>query len=999
MSAYVKIPTMFTDNDTYVEEAGDDFENEGARPSSAPPLFSQAKEGSFRSGSFSSAKERTLIESGVEDIRTKPNYPEFYEKNHHLFNLPPPFDPTLYKFPGGKQERHYVDEMFNSNPVDESGRYSPTLDVVIPSDRNGGASNVSAPISPSAASSQPFGAAPFSLPNPISSAKSSAAPPTSQNGRSPLKSPLNGAGSQMLSFSPLQPSQPIPTRPQPAQTFVPVISSSRAAFVSHDLDSGNDSDEDILRRRASDAGQTGKSPIWKPFRKDEGSPRPRNKSLGKLAINADTNLSSSTEDLLTLAGNAAHHKDAVRISDSPPTPSAMSMKEMRDSSRVRITTFPKTNSATELPHESILEQDSALVNPPGALPLPHLPQPTVPQVQLGPGQVAVPVPVPLPVPIPLNHRGPNMMSMPMNHQSIQMQIPTMQGMQNMAIPLPISPLEYAQFLQQSFAHLAVMNPAMAPQQGQPRNICRFYQQGFCTRGNQCTFMHVDQTMAQRNTPQSAPMQHPAAMPTAPPQSLKQQPRMPPSNPARYQNLKLEECTGQIAMMCLDQHGCRFLQKELDDNDDAKRDAIFAEVIPHIADLMSDPFGNYLCQKLIEKCTPAQRLEIVRGCTNELVAISKNMHGTRAVQRLIEALETPEEFRLVREALKGNVVALIQDLNGNHVIQKCLNKMEPNDNQFIYDAVALNCVQVATHRHGCCVFQRCVDHATLDQKKQLVEQIKNNGIELVQDAYGNYVVQYVLDLDLPNLASELIERLQTKLYYLARQKFSSNVVEKCLKVGNNKAVVRIMRELLFENPDPNSLPTPLPGKDQAQTKLFSLLQDSYGNYVVQTCLSEGAQKAPREYAEMSNLLRPVVHQLSRNVPYMKRIQSLLFLPTSPLHSDDESSDLDASLRAEPAVSTPTKPQGKSKSKPPSRRESNARDEPHRRRRHSHASDHRPSVDETNAGASSKQTTQTVTVPNVSSPVDKHNFTATAAVQGSSAASGHARAQLGTGGQRR
>jgi len=45
-------------------------------------------------------------------------------------------------------------------------------------------------------------------------------------------------------------------------------------------------------------------------------------------------------------------------------------------------------------------------------------------------------------------------------------------------------------------------------------------------------------------------------------------------------------------------------------------------------------------------------------------------------------------------LKGNVVALIQDLNGNHVIQKCLNKMEPNDNQFIYDAVAQNCIQVS-----------------------------------------------------------------------------------------------------------------------------------------------------------------------------------------------------------------------------------------------------------------------------------------------------------------
>jgi len=133
----------------------------------------------------------------------------------------------------------------------------------------------------------------------------------------------------------------------------------------------------------------------------------------------------------------------------------------------------------------------------------------------------------------------------------------------------------------------------------------------------------------------------------------------------------------------------------------------------------------------------------------------------------------------------------------------------------------------------------------------------------------------------------------------------------------------MRELLYENPDPNGQPTLLPGREQAQTKLFSLLQDSYGNYVVQTCLSEGSHKAPREYAEMSNLLRPVVHQLSRNVPYMKRIQSLLSLPTSPAGSDDEITDFDGRHdggSSSAAHSSPLK--GKSKSKPTSRRESNA-----------------------------------------------------------------------------
>lgn len=102
-----------------------------------------------------------------------------------------------------------------------------------------------------------------------------------------------------------------------------------------------------------------------------------------------------------------------------------------------------------------------------------------------------------------------------------------------------------------------------------------------------------------------------------------------------------------------------------------------------------------------------------------------------------------------------MVVLIKDLNGNHVIQKCLNKLAPEDNQvrslkqcartvsecavqFIYNAVAANCVEVATHRHGCCVLQRCIDHASDQQRIQLVNEITYNALTLVQDPYGNYV---------------------------------------------------------------------------------------------------------------------------------------------------------------------------------------------------------------------------------------------------------------------
>lgn len=66
-------------------------------------------------------------------------------------------------------------------------------------------------------------------------------------------------------------------------------------------------------------------------------------------------------------------------------------------------------------------------------------------------------------------------------------------------------------------------------------------------------------------------------------------------------------------------------------------------------------------------------------------------------------------------LAPNVVTLIKDLNGNHVIQRCLHRMSSENKQFIYNAVSENCIEVATHRHGCCVLQRCIDYSSESQK--------------------------------------------------------------------------------------------------------------------------------------------------------------------------------------------------------------------------------------------------------------------------------------------
>ncbi|KAI0325634.1 ARM repeat-containing protein [Cubamyces sp. BRFM 1775] len=331
---------------------------------------------------------------------------------------------------------------------------------------------------------------------------------------------------------------------------------------------------------------------------------------------------------------------------------------------------------------------------------------------------------------------------------------------------------------------------------------------------------------------------------------------------RFAGTRLEDLAGEIPQLCKDQHGCRYLQKKLEEGVPEHRDMIFRETFSHFADLMTDPFGNYLCQKLLEYATDEQRNVICESVAQDLVNISLNMHGTRAVQKMIDFLSTRRQastdlrcngqIHSIILALSLHVVVLIKDLNGNHVIQKCLNKLAPEDNQFIYNAVAANCVEVATHRHGCCVLQRCIDHASEHQRVQLVNEITYNALTLVQDPYGNYVVQYILDLNDNRFSDAVIRQFSGNVCALSVQKFSSNVIEKCIRVAEHNTRKMLIGELLN------------------RTRLEKLLRDSYGNYCVQTALDYAE---PGQRALLVEGIRPVL-PLIRNTPYGKRIQNKL-----------------------------------------------------------------------------------------------------------------------------
>lgn len=132
-------------------------------------------------------------------------------------------------------------------------------------------------------------------------------------------------------------------------------------------------------------------------------------------------------------------------------------------------------------------------------------------------------------------------------------------------------------------------------------------------------------------------------------------------------------------------------------------------------MTTDPFGNYMVQKLIEVASGESRRMILARICVDAVSTACNMHGTRTIQKAVECLSDATEVQMFTDALRDSVASMVKDVNGNHVIQKCLSTFTSEQKQFIFDVIAEQCVDIATHRHGCCVMQRCFDHGSDAQK--------------------------------------------------------------------------------------------------------------------------------------------------------------------------------------------------------------------------------------------------------------------------------------------
>jgi hypothetical protein len=332
----------------------------------------------------------------------------------------------------------------------------------------------------------------------------------------------------------------------------------------------------------------------------------------------------------------------------------------------------------------------------------------------------------------------------------------------------------------------------------------------------------------------------------------------------YVDKPLSYIAENFSMMGKDQGACRYIQKLLNDNPVESMNALYEPLCNNILQLINDPFGNYLIQKIITFLNDEQLYEILKIISPYFFEICCNTHGTRVLQKLVEHSKAPKVKQYFFELLKPLITPLLKQLNGTFVVQKFAEVNDKEYSKEINEIIVESSPVLSTHRHGCCVIQKYLELKDPIMTPNLLNKLIDNCLLLIIDQFGNYVIQTILLMGDKKYGNRLAEKIAENVVYYAKHKYSSNVVEKCFDYCDGIYLQNLMSNV------------------QKKDNLTELILDEHGNYVVQKVLS---LSKPNIQKAMLRIIVPLFDKL-RNFAYGERVMNRLMV-SYPIINDKNS----------------------------------------------------------------------------------------------------------------
>ena len=318
---------------------------------------------------------------------------------------------------------------------------------------------------------------------------------------------------------------------------------------------------------------------------------------------------------------------------------------------------------------------------------------------------------------------------------------------------------------------------------------------------------------------------------------------------------MESVQGHVVQMAQYQTGCRYLQKQMDTLEGARKRAlvqtVFSEVLPVLALVITDTYGQYLIPKLMEHSSDAQRSALLAKLAPDVRAVACHSFGSHGLQRSLQFL-SDEQVAQLAAALQPHVGALCKDPKGNYLVQCFVKMFGPGPRvEFVFELLTAELADIARHKVGCTVVCRCLENADDRQTRGIVDRVLAHALAFARDEYANYVVQHIILHCRPAYASALVDAFRGHAAELCQQKFGSNVMEKCLETADPVQFNVFYSELTRD------------------AFLPVVLSDQFGNFVLQKLLDLCSRE---QHAALVARIVPILH--TAHSPFAVHIEKKL-----------------------------------------------------------------------------------------------------------------------------
>jgi len=244
---------------------------------------------------------------------------------------------------------------------------------------------------------------------------------------------------------------------------------------------------------------------------------------------------------------------------------------------------------------------------------------------------------------------------------------------------------------------------------------------------------------------------------------------------------------------------------------------------------------------------------LKDIVGHFIEFSGDQHGSRFIQQKLESASVAEKNMVFKEIFPA-ALSLMTDVFGNYVIQKFFEHGTAEHKRLLGETLVGNVLSLSLQMYGCRVVQKALEVIAPEQQALLVKELEGHVMKCVKDQNGNHVIQKVIEQVPAHFTQFIVDTFVNKVYTLATHPYGCRVIQRILEHhSDNLDSYEDKRRAGRENP-------PYLILKELLHCTISLVQDQYGNYVIQHVLEHGR---PQDKHEIISQVRGKIVQLSQH----------------------------------------------------------------------------------------------------------------------------------------